>query len=178
MLTLHLRPAVPDDLPTLVRWRAEAAEWIARVHGCTQWSRPMSRARRLALIEAGATVLAMLEPGGEPVASYTVRDVGSRRLWTDEERARPAHYLSRLVVDRRHTGLGIGGRLADWTRHGAALAGVPVVRINVAPDNPRLQAYYAARGWHRVGTVPTARAGALFEAPALDTPVPGIRPDR
>jgi hypothetical protein len=57
---LYVRAAVPEDLATLRLWREETAAWLARRYGVDQWSKPFWERRRLALIEQGATVMAML----------------------------------------------------------------------------------------------------------------------
>lgn len=170
MLTLHVRAAVPEDLETLRRWREETAEWLARRHGSAQWSGAFRPRRRLAWIEQGATVMAMLEPAGEPVATLSVLTAGSARYWSAAELAAPAHYLHKLNVARGHADLGIGALLLDWARARAARAGVPLVRCNTRSDNAGLHAYYRARGWRLVRTVPGAASGTLFEAPAARSP--------
>ncbi|MER7753154.1 GNAT family N-acetyltransferase [Kitasatospora sp. NPDC097643] len=163
---LYLRTAVPDDLDHLAALRAGAATWLAHAHGSRQWSDPYDAARGLLWIRHGATVVALLEPDGEPAATVTDRPTGGTRLWTATERARPARYLSRFTVDRRHAGQGIGARLTDWLAWRAAEAGTELLRLNAWTDNTDLHAYYRSRGWRRVRTVEGVRSGALFELPA------------
>ncbi|MFG3226780.1 GNAT family N-acetyltransferase [Kitasatospora sp. NPDC048194] len=167
---LYLRAAVPADLDRLAALRADAAAWIGREHGSTQWSTPLNAENALASIERRATVVAMLAPEGPPIATLTVRPTGSSRLWTAEELARPAHYVSRFTVDRRHAGRGIGARLTDWARWRAARAGAELVRANAWSDNTALHAYYRANGWRLVRIVEGVRSGALLEVPVRRTP--------
>ncbi|MFI2611220.1 GNAT family N-acetyltransferase [Kitasatospora sp. NPDC018619] len=162
---LYLRAAVPADLPRLAALRAEAAAWIALEHGSAQWSAPYDAERGLALIARGATVVAAAQPYGEALATLTLRPAGSPRLWSEEELAVPARYLSSFTVDRRHAGRGVGARLADWAAWRAARAGAGLLRVNVWSDNAALHAYYRARGWRWVRTAPGSRSGALFERP-------------
>ncbi|MFE0023988.1 GNAT family N-acetyltransferase [Amycolatopsis sp. NPDC059021] len=174
MLTgpLWLRAAELADSDTLARWRADAAAWIAHEHHSTQWSKPFNAQQARSWIEHGATVMAMLEPGGEPVAGRTVLPVGDPFLWTPEERAAPARYLAKLVVDRRYTGRGIGRLLTDWARRRAHRAGAEIVRINVWTDNPGLHTYHRRYGWRRVRTEPGHTSGTLFAMPVLHDPFP------
>jgi GNAT superfamily N-acetyltransferase len=167
---LYVRAAVPADLDRLAVLRAEAAAWIADRHGSQQWSDPFDAARSLVWIERGATVMALLEPDGEPVATVTDRPTGSRLLWTPQELAEPARYFSRFTVDREYAGQGIGTRLADWARWRAAGAGARLVRANAWSDNAGLHAYYRAYGWQWVRTVTGSHSGALFEMPVRHTP--------
>ncbi|MEU6236904.1 GNAT family N-acetyltransferase [Kitasatospora sp. NPDC047058] len=167
---LYVRAAVPGDAELLARWRREAAAWVALRHGNAQWSGPDRPERRLRLIARGATVLAQLEPDGPAVATCTVCPRGSRRRWTDEERAVPARYLRKSAVDRAHAGRGIGRLLHEWAGHRAAAAGAAVLRLDARSDNPGLQGYYRDCGWRHVRTVPGMASGALFETPALLRP--------
>ncbi|GAA2250972.1 MULTISPECIES: GNAT family N-acetyltransferase [Kitasatospora] len=160
---LYVRAAVPADLDRLAALRTEAAAWIARQHGSRQWSDPFDATRSLVWIERAATVVALLEPDGEPVATVTDRPTGSRLLWTPQELADPARYFSRFIVDRRYAGRGIGAHLTDWARWRAAGAGAELVRTNAWSDNAGLHAYYRAHGWQWVRTVTGNRSGALFE---------------
>ncbi|MFF4922666.1 GNAT family N-acetyltransferase [Kitasatospora sp. MY 5-36] len=163
---LYVRTAVPADLPRLAALRAEAAAWIALEHGSAQWSDPYDAQRGLALIALGLTVVAALSPHGEAVATLTLRPTGSPRLWTGEELALPARYVSSFTVDRRYAGHGIGTRLGDWASWRAARAGATLLRANVWSDNAALHAYYRARGWRWVRTAAGSRSGALFERAA------------
>ncbi|MBD0676697.1 hypothetical protein BU198_39920 [Streptomyces sp. CBMA156] len=95
----------------------------------------------------------------------TLRPAGSPRLWSGEELAVPARYLSSFTVDRRYAGQGVGARLGDWAAWRAARAGAGLLRVNVWSDNTALHAYYRARGWRWVRTVAGSRSGALFERP-------------
>ncbi|MEU1288185.1 GNAT family N-acetyltransferase [Kitasatospora sp. NPDC005856] len=171
---LYVRAAVPADLPRLAALRAEAAAWIALEHGSAQWSSPYDPERGLALIARGATVVAALAPHGEAVATVTLRPTGSPRLWSGEELARPARYLSSFTVDRRYTGHGIGARLGDWAAWRAARAGADLLRVNVWSDNTTLHAYYRAQGWRWVRTVDGSRSGALFERATTAAPPPRV----
>ncbi|MEU3567567.1 GNAT family N-acetyltransferase [Kitasatospora sp. NPDC036755] len=173
-MTLYVRPAVPADLPRLAALRAEAAAWIALEHGSAQWSSPYDSERGLALIARGATAVAALAPSGEAVATVTLRPAGSPRLWTEEELARPARYLSSFTVDRRYAGHGIGARLGDWAAWRAARSGAALLRVNVWSDNTALHAYYRAQGWRWVRTVPGSRSGALFERAARAAAPPHV----
>jgi GNAT superfamily N-acetyltransferase len=173
---LYLRTAVPADLDRLIRWRAQVAEWVARKNGSTQWSTPLDTELALARIEQGATVMAMLEPDGEPVATRSVLPTGDPALWTAEELAVPARYLAKFTVDRRYAGRGIGTLLTDWARRRAHRAGAEVVRLDAWTDNPGLHAYHRGYGWRQVRTVPGPVSGVLFEMPVLTDPFdPAVR---
>ncbi|WP_371523072.1 GNAT family N-acetyltransferase [Kitasatospora sp. NBC_01300] len=172
---LYVRAARPGDLDTFIRWREETAAWLRTRHGTPQWSTPQDLGRRRNLLDQGATVVAMLEPDGEPVGTCTVLPGGSDRLWTARELAVPARYLCKLNVDRRFAGQAIGARMALWARSKAAEAGVGVIRLSAWSTNTCLHAYYRSHGWRHLRTVPGIRSGALFEASTLHTAEPGVR---
>ncbi|MFF0298521.1 GNAT family N-acetyltransferase [Kitasatospora sp. NPDC004614] len=169
---LYVRAALASDLERLAALRGAAADWIARVHGSRQWSDPYDARRGLARIGRGATVVAMPEPDGEVLAALTIRPSAGSGLWTEEERACPAGYLSGFMIDRRYAGRSVGTRLIDWTRWRAASAGALVLRANVWSDNTSLHAYYRARGWQLVRTVAGSRSGSLLELPLRPPPPP------
>jgi ribosomal protein S18 acetylase RimI-like enzyme len=111
---------------------------------------------------------------GGTAATVTCREHGNPMLWTAEEQREPAAYVSRLIVSRRHAGLGIGAALIDW----AGLLGMSRwqakwIRIDVWTTNLALHRYYKGQGFEHLRTLqfddpwdyPSA---ALFQKPAAD----------
>ena len=58
----------------------------------------------------------LVEDDGIPVATVTYRPDGNHDLWTDDEREEPAVYMSRLVINRKYAGLGVGADLTELGR--------------------------------------------------------------
>jgi ribosomal protein S18 acetylase RimI-like enzyme len=168
--TLYLRRAELDDVDTLLRWRRDLAEWIAASVGSDQWSTPYPREQLVMWVERGETVMASLNPGGEPVATITASTWADPALWTPEELRVPAWYLYKANVVREHAGKGIGRTLIAWARTSAAKAGARTVRCDVWSTNTRLQGYYRGLGFTYLRTVPGVNSGALFEITAAITP--------
>ena len=117
---LYVRRADPDDLATIARWRAETSAWLAEQHGTDQWSTDHPREMIEHWVDRGETFMVALAPAGEPVATVTSSSEGDPGLWTPEELAVPARYVSQVNVVREHAGRGIGATLVRWTRHAAA----------------------------------------------------------
>ena len=100
------------------------------------------------------------------MATITSTPHGSPVLWTEEELRTPARYLHKLVVDRSHAGMGIGGCLGLWARSHAARTGVSIVRYSAWASNEKLLAFYRGFQGRCVRMVPGFNNGALFEDPA------------
>ncbi|WP_395109380.1 GNAT family N-acetyltransferase [Actinomadura sp. SCN-SB] len=167
--SFRLRLASPDDLPSVLGLIENAAAWL-RTKGTTQWQHPWpdreERDRRVHdSLSAGETWL--LWDGSTPMATITLTPEPDDLLWTAQEREEPALYLHRLVVHRKHAGLGIGAHLLDWAgvrarrRHLARW-----IRIDVWADNHALHRYYRKQGFRLVrqsAGIPGYPAGALFQ---------------
>jgi ribosomal protein S18 acetylase RimI-like enzyme len=177
--TLFLRRACgAGDVDLIYRWRAEVVDWLATRPGprTDQWSYPYPRRNVERWVERGETYMASLYPGGDPVATITSSTDGDPNLWTPEERAVPARYVSKLTVARDQTGREIGAGLVAWARTDAARAGAEVVRIDVWSTNEPLHAYYRGLGFEYRRTVAGVwpPSGALFEVPAAEVPHPVV----
>jgi ribosomal protein S18 acetylase RimI-like enzyme len=168
--TLYLRRAVRSDIDTIYRWRHDTATWLTRTHGTDQWSTPYPRERLEHWVDRGETFMASLEPGADPVATITSSSEGDPELWTLEERAVPARYVSKANVVRQQAGREIGTTLLAWTRHTAAEAGARWVRIDVWTTNEKLHDFYRRLGFRYLRTVPDTNSGALFEIAAAAIP--------
>jgi GNAT superfamily N-acetyltransferase len=92
---------------------------------------------------------------------------GDPELWTPEELAEPARYVSKANVVRDQAGRGIGATLLEWTRQKAAENGAKVVRIDVWTTNERMHDFYRRLGFQYLRTVPDTNSGALFEIDAI-----------
>jgi GNAT superfamily N-acetyltransferase len=165
--TLYVRKARREDIDTIYKWRHATAEWLAAEHGTDQWSTPYPREKLEHWVDRGETYMASLEPDGEPIATITSSSEGDPELWTPEELAEPARYVSKANVVREHAGEGVGTTLIKWTLHKAAEAGAKTVRIDVWTTNTSLHHFYQDKGFEHVRTVIGPNSGALFQAPAL-----------
>jgi ribosomal protein S18 acetylase RimI-like enzyme len=164
--TLYVRKARREDIDTIYKWRHETAAWLAEKYGTDQWSTDYPREKLEHWVDRGETFMVSLEPNGEPIATITSSSEGDPELWTAEELAEPARYVSKANVVRDQAGQGIGATLIEWTRHKAAEAGAKTVRIDVWSTNEQLQDFYRSRGFRYVRTLPDTNSGALFQTPA------------
>jgi ribosomal protein S18 acetylase RimI-like enzyme len=163
---LFLRRAKRADLDTLILWRRETARWLAQEKGTDQWGSDYPREKLIGWIDAGETWMASLSPGGEPVATITVSQVGDPDLWTLEELKVPALYIYKANVERMFAGREIGKSLVLWAKAIAGESGLHAVRIDVWSTNHSLHEYYKRLGFVYLRTVPGVKSGALFSAPA------------
>lgn len=139
-------PATPDDIDAIHALRRSLEDWMA-ANGTVQWPQGSLPHERIARqVAAGEW--------------YVVRDaaglVGTLRLlWTDPDfwgaDQTPAVYVHGLMVDRRHTGEGVGTALLDWARQRGVDAGVDMLRLDCRTTNPVLYDYYGAYGLTVVG---------------------------
>jgi GNAT superfamily N-acetyltransferase len=161
--------ATVEDLGVILTLRTEASEWLAK-RGINQWAvawpNPEEQNQRiLASIERGETW--MIRNEDEATMATVALDTWSDpRLWTPEEQADPAMYMHRLIVRRKHAGL--GAEIMDWACHRAHRLGLHWLRIDVWTDNTGLHRYYENNGFKHVRTLdlPDYPSGALFQRPA------------
>lgn len=115
-------------------------------------------------IRAGASPVS----GGAPVGTMTLRETPPAGFWDLVDDPADGLYLSRLAVDRRFAGRGLGAWLLDAAGGEAAALGKAWLRLDAWKTNTRLHAYYRRQGFRLVGTVEVAGhgSGALFQRPA------------
>lgn len=173
---LQARRADVHDLDLVLEMIDDAAAWL-QAKGTDQWALPWpsrkSRDNRvLRGLQQGKTWL--VECGSAPAATITCRQHGNHDLWADHERKRPALYVSRLIVARKHAGLEIGRDLVDWAALRAQSDwGAQCVRIDVWTTNKALHSYYENRGFRfsRIATGLESKnypSAALFEKHMAD----------
>jgi GNAT superfamily N-acetyltransferase len=173
--TLYLRKARREDIDTIYEWRWATAKWLAEKYGTDQWSTPYPRENLERWVDRGETYMVSLEPAGKPIATITASTEGDPELWTPEELAEPALYVSKVNVVRDQAGRGIGATLINWARHKAAETGAKRVRIDVWTTNTVLHDFYHRMGFHYLRTVPTTNSGALFESVAMPNSLLPVR---
>ncbi|MFC9687266.1 hypothetical protein ACFTSF_01900 [Kribbella sp. NPDC056951] len=124
-----------DDLGVILALRTEASDWLAQ-RGINQWAvawpNPEEQNHRiLTSIAAGETW--MIRDQNEATMGTVALDTSSDpQLWTPEEQAAPAMYMHRLIIRRKHAGL--GAAVMDWACHRAQRLGLHWLRI----DRPEL----------------------------------------
>jgi ribosomal protein S18 acetylase RimI-like enzyme len=176
--TYRVRPAGWADLPAIYDLIGSAADWLRKCKDTDQWARPWpDRTARDARVEQGIKdgLTCMVEDGNRRAAgTVTCREHGNEMLWTAKEQAEPAVYVSRLIVSRELTGLGIGAALIDWAGlRGVRNWGAQWIRVDVWTTNLALHGYYKGQGFEHLRTLsfpdpwdyPSA---ALFQKPTAD----------
>jgi ribosomal protein S18 acetylase RimI-like enzyme len=162
-----IRLATPDDLEAILGLIDDAADWL-RTMDTTQWSNPWPNLReRDARVLRGLLACRtwLVVDDGVVVATVTYRPDGNHDLWTKQERQEPSVYMSRLVINRKYAGQGVGADLTDWAgARGRSEYGADTLRIDVWTDNYRLHDYYKRSGFeflreHKDRAYPSA---ALF----------------
>lgn len=146
MTRLAPTPATPDDVDAIHALRRSLEDWMA-TNGTVQWPHgSLPRDRIAAQVDAGEWYL--VRDGGGLVGTV-------RLLWSDPDfwgaDDTPAVYVHGLMVDRRHTGAGIGTALLDWAAARGREAGVDLFRLDCRTTNPVLHTYYQGYGFTVVG---------------------------
>ena len=155
----RVRPASVRDFPAIVRMVDEAAEWL-RGMGTDQWAAPWpNRRKRDARIRrglrAGRTWIVEEFIGNSTtvVATISCRPDPNRGLWSNEEQAQRAVYVSRLVINRKYEGSQFGSELLEWAGKWARQQyGAQYIRLDVWTTNTKLHEYYSKRGFEKVRT--------------------------
>ncbi|MFE6691627.1 GNAT family N-acetyltransferase [Streptomyces sp. NPDC057743] len=158
------------DVPRLVRFRRDAATWLAPL-GTDQWSTPFPEEHIAASVLAGEVFLIRESADSEAAATVTLDhaiDPELWDLWTPEERAEPALYVHKLTVDRRYAGRDLGGQILDWAGDRAARQGARWLRLDAWTTNASLHRYYLRHGFQHVRTTtdPNEVSGWLAQRPA------------
>lgn len=166
---MKIRPAEVTDIPTILRWREEAAAWLSR-RGSDQWndtglSRESFTCRVTESVQAGTTWIAE-DDDGTPLGTIAVDSTSDQGLWTAEE-LRHAYVIHRMIVDRSAAGRGVGTIMLDHAEWLARRDGRDRLILDAWTSNRDLHAYYESQGFRFVRTVPGHHtpSAALFERP-------------
>ncbi|WP_107048509.1 GNAT family N-acetyltransferase [Streptomyces sp. NRRL S-87] len=139
------------DLPRLIKFRTDAAAWLAQ-RGSDQWAKPFPASHILDSIRRGEVYLVRQHLVGDALATITVDRDADPQLWTPEERRAPAFYVHKLAVDRTAAPAGLGTRLLNWAGDYAARHGADWLRLDAWTTNDRLHRYYLDHGFAHVRT--------------------------
>jgi GNAT superfamily N-acetyltransferase len=166
---VKIRQAAITDIPTILRWREEAAAWLNR-RGSDQWNDTgLSRdgfTRRVAeSIQAGTTWIAE-DDDGTPLGTIAIDPTSDPELWTPDELSN-AYVIHRMIVDRSAAGRGVGKLMLDHAEWLARRDGRDRLILDAWTSNRDLHAYYESQGFRFVRNVPdhSTPSATLFERP-------------
>jgi GNAT superfamily N-acetyltransferase len=172
-----LRLAAPGDLKVVRGLVREAAEWLRTSKDTDQWARPWpdgAGQQKRMLNDLLKSKTWLVWDGPTPVATITVDteeplDANEQPVWPGHKSREPALYVRRVIVSRRHAGLGLGAALLDWAAHMAKRDHkATLIRIDVWTTNRDLHAYYQRQHFSRCEgrdprEIPNYPSQALFE---------------
>lgn len=179
MKRYRLRPAVHDDLASILNLRQEAERWL-RERGVEQWTDSWSEhARKLIAtnLAEGKTYVIAAEDDPDRITATVTLNGPDLDFWTEDDDLESASYLYKLIVSREAAGSGLGDAILNWASERAAASGKRWLRIDVWRDNHGLQGYYLKRRFEHVRTVERdwRKSGAIFQRPAGSvTPTLGV----
>jgi ribosomal protein S18 acetylase RimI-like enzyme len=167
---LSIRRADNEDLKLILYFIDEAADWL-RTKRTDQWAKPWPNeperdARVVRGLRGGRTWI--VEDDGVPAGAITCTQEGNSELWSQQEQAEQALYVSRLIISRSYKGCGIGAELLDWAGLLAARQWeARWIRIDVWTTNTALHSFYKARGYSFVRLCDEVAypSSALFQKP-------------
>lgn len=167
MKEIKIRPARPHEVDLVVGLWEEARAWFA-AQGIDQWQYPPRREAIKANVAAGDECWICESLSGDVIGTITVDQNADPEFWEPCDLPDDALYIHRMIVRREAAGTEVGSAIIDWASERAAAAGRRWLRLDAWRSNPRLQRYYADRGFELVRTVelPHRRSGALFQRPA------------
>lgn len=162
---MYLRQAEPADLELIVRWRRDAADWLAE-KGSDQWSDagldPQAFRDRVGQsIDAGETWMACTDDG-TPVGTIALDQWADDGLWS-EDTLRRSLVIHRMILDRSAAGQGVGQAMLEHAEELAAQRGLDWLILDAWTTNTGLHAYYQRHGFEHVRTVREMPSGALFQ---------------
>jgi GNAT superfamily N-acetyltransferase len=152
---VKIRKAAIGDLPTICKWREEAAAWLHE-QGSDQWSdsgltREVFIDRVTDSIRAGETWIAE-DDDGISLGTIAVDLRSDPGLWSEEE-LENAFVVHRMITDRSAVGCGVGTQLLDHAERLAWRAGRKMLILDAWSSNRGLHAYYESQGFRYVRTV-------------------------
>ncbi|MGB6164781.1 MAG: GNAT family N-acetyltransferase [Pseudonocardiaceae bacterium] len=164
---MRIRPARRGDLPTIMRWRQEAATWLATI-GSDQWSdagltRDSFQRRVNNSIKNGETWIAE-DNNGTPLGTIAIDTTADAGLWKPQE-LHDAYVIHRMIIDRKAAGRDIGSALIDHAVYLAQRNDRARLILDAWTTNEGLHHYYQSQGFRHVRTVPNHRtpSATLFE---------------
>jgi GNAT superfamily N-acetyltransferase len=166
---LQIRQATTADMQAIIGLIDEASAWLG-LKGTDQWAQPWpSRRARDHRVRRGLRSGRTWIVSDQDCIVATVtgcQGANLPMLWDRTERAESAVYVSRLIVNRRAAGQGIGANLIDWVGARAWHEwGARWIRIDVWTTNQDLHKYYETQGFHfrRICDDANYPSGALFQ---------------
>lgn len=145
MVEVELATAEVDELGAVLELRDEIARWLA-ARDVAMWQAPIPPELVAGWIDQGA--LWVCRESGRVVATVTLLE-RDPEFWDDD--GTPARYVHLLMVDRSHTGTGLGARVLDCAEKLARAGGAHVLRLDAATEVEPLQRWYEDRGYAAVG---------------------------
>jgi GNAT superfamily N-acetyltransferase len=143
MATITVRQAGAADVAMVQHMLEEAARWVDAL-GVVMWEEgELVPARVDAEVAAGEFFIADMD--GE-VAGALKFQLEDRLFWPDLERDDSA-FIHRLVVRRRHKGLGVSTALMQWSASRARQLGKQHLRLDCDANRPKLRALYEGFGF-------------------------------
>jgi GNAT superfamily N-acetyltransferase len=153
VLTL-LEQAHEQDCGQILALRAASELWLASL-GIVQWGHDQVSADEVQRqIVAGEWYVLRHDEGSEGELDSGLAGA-LRLLWSDEPVWQHdnafAAYVHGLMVNRTHTGRGIGAELLRWAEIRGRDAGADELRLDCIETNLGLREYYASQGFREVG---------------------------
>jgi ribosomal protein S18 acetylase RimI-like enzyme len=146
MIIPTLTRAEPSDARAVVQLRDAAAEW-QRSLGIKQWAPGEVTEPQLA-DRAHAGELFVVRRRQEIIAAVRLQ-WGDDAVWGVSPPE--AGYIHGLMIDRRHSGTGLGRGVLAWAETEIASRGKNVARLDCVESNGALRAYYRRAGYAEVG---------------------------
>lgn len=141
-LEIQIRSAVPDDLPTLLRFE-QGIILAERPYDHMLKPDPISYYDVGALIEDSAAEVAVAELDGTLIGSGYVRRKPSRHYLTPSEHA----FIGFLYVDPQYRGQGVNKLVLDHLFAWAKANDLPEVHLTVYPENASAVRAYEKAGF-------------------------------
>lgn len=162
---MYLRQAQHSDVARIVKWRGDAAEWLAG-KGSDQWSDAglddaTFYARVSQSVTDGETWIACTDDG-KPLGTIALDQWADDGLWSAET-LRHSLVIHRMILDRDAARRGVGTAMLQHAERLAADRGLTWLILDAWTTNTGLHAYYEDQGFEHVGTVATKASGALFQ---------------
>jgi GNAT superfamily N-acetyltransferase len=144
---VRIRPAVANDVPTVLAIITEASEWRLAHGYANPWPLPTPEAPYREALGRGELVVCE-DPTGRVVGTMILQ-------WDDPGiwgvRPPDAGYVHKLAVRRDYAGHNAGGAMLEWAAEQTRQQGRRWLRLDTHSTHHRLHRYYEEQGFRRVG---------------------------
>jgi len=146
-----IREYKKGDYPYTKRLMEQLTNSVDREFEEDRWKKHIS----IRLTTGVGGMLMVVDEDDHPfgMAFVEIRTKPTGQYYQHHPRTDKYGYITNVVIDEKHRGLGIGEMLINEGVKQLKKAGIEVIRINIRDDNPEIKKFYEKLGFKKAYTV-------------------------